>query len=170
MVGKSHAKPLKNFRIQTNGILLHLHDLEALKKAGINLFTISLDSVDPDIHSELRGGSDLSKILKNIEWLKKSWEGVNIVLVTTVTTKNISGLKNLSQYALDNGINNIELRNMFHHPESKIVNHSKMHKLIVENQDFKNSCEKLVAKYGKKITFHINDAVRLSDEKKTTKA
>lgn len=166
IVSKSKAKPTGFFRIQTNGMLLHHHNLDGLKEAGISYFTISLDTVDKDIHAELRGGSDINKILTNIKWLRTSWPSLNICLVCTVSSLNIYKLRDLFTFAVDAGINGIELRKMFYYPTSRIItNHDLMSRILLTNEEFLKECDSLVAEFKDKIYIFINDEERIAKQK-----
>src|SRR5690242_106971 len=44
-VAGSPARPRSIFRLQTNGLLLHRHDHARMAAAGLNLLTVSIDSV-----------------------------------------------------------------------------------------------------------------------------
>lgn len=170
IVSKSRAKPTGFFRVQTNAILLHNHDLNVLKEAGITFFTISLDSVDKDVHSQLRGGSDLFKIVENIRWLRKNWPEVTIYLVTTVSTLNGPGLKDLADFAVDSGVDGIELRKMFYLPNSKIIkNHDMMSKLLMTDEQFELAYKPIVEEYRNKLKICINDAETIETHKKQQK-
>lgn len=159
MISKSHANPTGMFRLQTNGILIHRHKIDEMKEAKINRITISIDTIDENIHRELRGGSDLKQILKNINDLKKQWPSVNVHFITTVTSRNINGIFDLVKYATDIGINLVELRKMFYFPDSKIIkDHFKMKELMVSDEEFDNSSTKVLEKFGNQIEIYVNDS------------
>lgn len=158
LVSKSKARPRNCFRLQTNGILLNKHNLDDFKEAGISLFTISLDTLDPEVHKELRGGSDIQKILTNIINLRKSWDDVEIKFVTTLNKLNINLLEDVIKYAVDNKIDGICIRNMFYFPNSSIIqDHEKMQAIVLDNEVFLNETNALKEKYKNYISFNIND-------------
>lgn len=162
LIHNTHAAPFSQFRIQTNGILLHKHNIDRLRAGGVNLFTISMDTLNPDIHKELRGGSNLEAILNNIKTLQTKWEGIEICFVATVTKRNLNGLEDLIRYAIDNNIKRIEIRNMFHFSDSEIIrDHNKMRELSVPNCIFLGTTYKLYEKYKNQITMLINDKTKL---------
>ena len=165
ILSKSHAKPNADFRIQTNGTLLHKQDINAWKDLGVNMMSISIDTLNPKLHQELRGGSNLDQILKNIKIIRKKWSNLRIWIVATVNKKNIGGIKKLIKYAIDSGINGIELRRMYHFPTSKIIqNHKKMSTLTISNGEFTNMAYLVEEKFGGQIEFYINDEVSISNE------
>jgi MoaA/NifB/PqqE/SkfB family radical SAM enzyme len=171
MVSKSKAKPTDHFRLQTNGILLDKHNVDEMKEAGFTKITISIDTLDPEIHSILRGGSDLNRILNNIKNLKKKWAESNVQFITTVNKLNIDLLSDLCKYAHDNGVKFIELRKMFYHPTSTILkNHDKMKEMLLTDEEFQSKIEKIVNKYKNKLDFYVNgtDQMKMHKSKERT--
>lgn len=163
IVANSHAKPNADFRIQTNGILLDKQDIDLWKKHGINTMSISLDTLNSKIHKDLRDGSDLEIILRNIKRVRKNWPQLKMWLVTTVNKENLNGLKKLVKYAVDLGINGIEMRKMYHFSTSTVIkDHQKMQSMMLSNVAFANTMEMLQAKYDKHIQFCINDEKTLN--------
>jgi MoaA/NifB/PqqE/SkfB family radical SAM enzyme len=170
MVSNSKAKPIQSFRLQTNGTLLHIHNLDDLRNAGINKITVSIDTVDPEIHKEIRGGSDLNKILTNIKNLKRDWPEARVEFITTVNTRNIKKLDDLCKYAIDNQISTIEFRQMFYVEKSKVIkDHEKMKSLLLTNSEFDASMEELFQKYRNSLTFYVNDSESMEKHKSNQK-
>jgi MoaA/NifB/PqqE/SkfB family radical SAM enzyme len=166
IVGKSRFKPPGMFRLQTNGILLHRHDPQLLKEAGVNFITVSVDSIRPEIHKELRGGSNLDKILRNVQALQDQWPAANVWFITTVNRLNLPGLPDLVSFACDNGIKGIELRHMFYIPDSRIIaDHEKMKSLLISEPEFQSACEALQHEYSDRIFLYFNDSRRIADQK-----
>ena len=167
-VKNSKANPTNTFRLQTNGILLDKHNIDHLREAGINRFTISMDTINSEIHKELRGGSDLSKILKNIEWLKSIWPEACVNFVCTVTTLNLPHLQDLVDFASKNNINYISFRKMFYFPDSKIIkNHDKMKELFLDNNQYLEKINQL--NNNKNVTFFIHDENSLENNRNLVK-
>lgn len=170
MVSKSKAKPSLSFRLQTNGILLHRHSVDEIREAGINKITVSIDTIDPEIHRQMRGGSDVNAILKNISDLRKKWPESKIHFVTTVYKKNINLLEDLCKYAIDNKISNIEFRNMFYYENSNIIKeHELMKQLLLTDDEFNKKINEIDSKYGKNIQFYANDWEKIKTGIKNTK-
>lgn len=162
MVSKSKAKPKGYFRLQTNGTLLHRHDVNELKEAGIDRITVSIDTIDSNVHKILRGGSDLEQILTNIKDLKNKWPESRVQFITTVCSLNIDKLPDLCKYAEDNGIPNIELRKMFYRPDSNVIkDHNKMKDIFISDEEFYSKTEILVKEFNKKIQFYVNGTKQL---------
>ena len=170
MVSKSKAKPYGYFRLQTNGILLHKHKVEDMKEAGISKITISIDTMDPEVHKVLRGGSDLRKILNNITKFKEEWPESRVQFITTVNSLNINDLGNLCDYAIGNGIASIELRKMFYRPESNvIIEHDKMKGMVLTDAEFDTKTSDLVEKYKGRMEFYVNGTQQLEKHRSKEK-
>ena len=60
LVAHSRAKPRQSLLLQTNGILLRMHDAAKLRDSGLNRLHVSIDSSDPVIQRELRGGTSVA--------------------------------------------------------------------------------------------------------------
>lgn len=157
VVGKSHARPTGMFRIQTNGILLHRHDHTVWEDCGVNTLSVSIDTIDPEVHKVLRGGSDIKKIIKNIEDVRKKCPNLKMWFITTVSSDNINLLSDLIKYGVDIGVSGIELRKMYYLPSSVIIkDHEKMKSLLLTNEKFNESVHALKDTWHKKINFYIN--------------
>ena len=170
IVSKSKAKPSLSFRLQTNGILLHRHNVDGMREAGINKITISIDTIDPEVHKEMRGGSDVFAILKNISDLRSKWPESKIHFVTTVYKKNINLLDDLCKYAIDNNISNIEFRKMFYYEDSNIIkDHALMKALLLTDEEFNDKIKKIKSKYEKNIEFYVNDWEKIKKDITNTK-
>ena len=164
------AKPTEMFRIQTNGLLLHKFDATELREAGINKITISMDTLDPNVHKELRGNSDIQKIIDNIKKFQKDWFYLApIDLIVTVSSKNIHLLDDLMKWAAANRIQGVELRKMFHYPDSDVIkNHDTMKDLLISNEEFLKVSKSLRSVYWHSFSFCINDEEKLNSYKEKT--
>lgn len=95
------AKPSANLiSVTTNGTLLDEEMLKKLKKWGVDILTVSLDSAIPQEHDEFRGRSGcFHEIYEGIN--KALSYGINVTIGTVVTSQNlrsegINGLIDLS--------------------------------------------------------------------------
>lgn len=146
------------FKLQTNGTILHHHDIDGLREAGMNSVCFSFDTIDPEIHKTQRGGSDLEQIIKNIKWIRNSWKNETVWLMPTVTKLSISSLENLVKFAIDIGVNGLSLRNLYHLPEMtniKPEEHDWIKSMLISDQVFLEKCNELIEKYKKQIKFYI---------------
>ena len=116
IVAQSPARPRSSFRLQTNGILLHRHDAGKMQAAGLTHLSVSVDSAATSTHKDLRGGTSLAKVERNLRTFHRSCPSVHIVFLTTVTSANIAGLRELIKWGLDVGATSFVFRQVFHHP------------------------------------------------------
>jgi hypothetical protein len=70
----------------------------------------------------------------------------------------------LVRSGLELGVATFELRQVFYHPESTIVDHSRMPSLLVRDDEFLAMATQIQSEYGKFARFHINRA-RASTER-----
>lgn len=167
IVSESHARPTGLFRIQTNGILLRDTDVEKAVEYGVNRLCVSIDTIDPEIHKYLRGGSDINKIINNIKAVRKRVPSLETWFITTVHSQNINSLEKLVDFAAESGVSGVEFRKMFYYPQSNIIQkHDDMKKLMLENKLFLDVATEIRYKWHKKINFCINDENMLNLHKK----
>ncbi len=131
VIAESPGRPQKRFMLQTNGLLLHLHDYQAMKAAGLNRLSVSVDSASTETFKQLRGGASLNKVTQNLQDFRGKCPDVLMQFMITVNTANADELDQLLEWGIDLGINRFVFREMFFHPESKIVNHAAMHDLLL---------------------------------------
>src|SRR5215467_2031156 len=73
-------------RLQTNGILLHRHDHGKMRDAGLTMLSLSVDTFDPTVFKQLRGGTSLARVKSNLIQFHEHCPNVSLVFVTTVTS------------------------------------------------------------------------------------
>jgi len=152
-VAASPAPPRHGIRLQTNGILLHRHEASRMVKAGLNLVTLSLDSVTGHTHKDLRGGTSLSKVARNIVEFRHACPDVSVCLITTVTAANIDEVDELVSWGLSEGVAGFRLRQMFHDFQSQVVDHEKMRRLEVTATAFAAMRARIEASFAGKADF-----------------
>lgn len=163
IIGNSHAKPSGDFRIQTNGTLLHKHDWKIWQDSGVNKLCVSLDTINPEVHKILRDDSNLEQILKNINDIRKKWKKLELWIISTICKENAKFLPELVKYAVDVGIDGIEIRNMFYYPDSTVIkNHDKMKSVILDSNVFNKLVQNVKNKWERDIEFSISDSVKIS--------
>jgi len=148
LVGRSKNRPQKKFILQTNGILLHMHDHAKFSEAGLNAVSVSIDAADPETHKRLRGGTSISKVGGNLARLRKACPDVELVFITTVTRMNLGTMEDLVQFGRDLGVETFYMREVFHDPASTIVDHSRMNDLVLRRGEFQSFAENLIAAAG----------------------
>lgn len=157
IVSNSNSKP-RHLKLQTNGTIVHIHNIDELAATGINSVCISLDSVDPEVHRIQRGGSNLDQIISNIKMLRKKLVNSKMGLMATVTKLSAPTLDAFAQFALDNGINGLTLRNLYHFPGNNMLKseeHDWMRSMLIPDEVFLEKCNELVEKYKNKMEFRI---------------
>ena len=107
-------------------MLLHTHDAAKIVAAGVTNLSVSLDIADPFTKKELRGGMSLSKVIRNIENLRKACPGNSLEIISVVTTSNIDRMSGLVDLAINLGANRVIFRELLYYPESRVVDHSRM--------------------------------------------
>ena len=161
IIASSPGKPRHVFRLQTNGILLHRHDHARMAEAGLSILAVSVDSADHSTHEDLRGGTSLAKVHRNLAAFHRACPSVSVKMLTTVTRANINDIDILIRWGIDLGVKAFELRQMFYHPSSKIVDHARMPLLLVTKKEFADLRERITLKFDKAATigFYEADAI-----------
>lgn len=93
----SACSPKKNLiSVTTNGTLLTWDKINALKKYGVDILTVSLDSAIPEEHDNFRGKvGTFEKALKGIDLALKAGLNVTIGTVVTHQTLRTAGIRGL---------------------------------------------------------------------------
>ncbi len=85
--------------IATNGSMLTEHMIKRLNQAKLTSLSISLDSLDPEIHDSLRGYKGATKfIMAALEHLKK-YEYPKVGICTVINKKTYKGIPELVNWA-----------------------------------------------------------------------
>ena len=100
------CKPWKNvISVTTNGTMLTEENLNRLKRIGVDILTISLDSALPEEHDRFRGvKGTYAKVIQGIHSALK--KGFNVTLGTTVSHSNLKseGIQKLIYMAIEKGL------------------------------------------------------------------
>lgn len=100
------CKPGKNvISVTTNGTMLTEENLNRLKRIGVDILTISLDSAIPEEHDRFRGvKGTYAKVIQGINSALK--KGFNVTLGTTVSHSNLKseGIQKLIYMAIEKRI------------------------------------------------------------------
>jgi MoaA/NifB/PqqE/SkfB family radical SAM enzyme len=166
LVGRHRTRPRKGFVLQTNGILLHMHDHGKLREAGLTCLSVSIDSSDPDIHRQLRGGTSIAKVGRNLAEFSRHCPGVGVAFITTVTRLNLPALPNLVRYGLDLGVTHFCFREVFYFPDNGVVDHARMRDLVLRPGEFQEMAKALRATFGRRVKLDFADSGRLSDSER----
>lgn len=165
LIAASKAKPTGQFKLQTNGILLHQHDLVKMRDAGLTDVSVSIDAADPEINKLLRGGTSMAKVHSNILAVRKTIPEVKIVFVTTVTKLNVDAMQELVAFGLDLGVARFAFREMFYFPENKVVDHAKMRALLLGKGDFEKMKKALRTTFGGRAVLKFLDEETLESDR-----
>jgi sulfatase maturation enzyme AslB (radical SAM superfamily) len=169
-ISHSPAKPTQTFMLQTNGILLHRHDTAKLRDAGLSLLSVSVDAAEPDTQKELRNGTSLDKVIRNLDTFHNQLSEVAIDFITTVTTSNVGKMRKLVELGMNHGVSRFIFREVFYHPENDIVDHSRMPDLLLKAGQFDDMKQDLLATYGTEANFVFSDGIVLETSLKKMKA
>jgi MoaA/NifB/PqqE/SkfB family radical SAM enzyme len=150
--------------LQTNGILLHMHDHSVLREAGLTYLSVSVDAADAETLKLLRGGTSLRKVLANVVSFHEQCPSVEIGFITTVTALNVGRMTELVQTGLDLGASDFTFREMFYDPNNRIVDHQRMPGLMLEEGDFSRMRQTLLDRFGDRTRFHFAERVWLEGE------
>jgi MoaA/NifB/PqqE/SkfB family radical SAM enzyme len=131
MISASPARPTHAFALQTNGILIHRHDHEKVKQAGVTDLCVSLDTADPTTQKSLRDNMSLDKVVRNLRQFSQNCPKVTLEFVSVVTRANIDNLEGLVELGLDLGVKRFIFRELSYWRENKIVDHARMPGLVL---------------------------------------
>jgi MoaA/NifB/PqqE/SkfB family radical SAM enzyme len=152
-VSRSRAKPEHNLVLQTNGILLHKHDTAKMRDAGLNLLSVSVDAAEPGTQKELRSGTSLDKVTRNVADFRAKMPEATIDFITTVTTANVTKMVPLVRLGLDLGVNRFLFREVFYHPENNVVDHTRMPGLLLRPGQFEEMKQEVLSHFGSQAKF-----------------
>jgi molybdenum cofactor biosynthesis enzyme MoaA len=147
IIANSPAKPTSEYILQTNGILLHLHDQKKMNDAGLTRLSVSMDAADPEIQKSLGGGMSIQKVIRNVEGFRKECPTVKVEFITTVTHANVDKLEALVELGLGLGVERFIFREMFSYPDNDIVDHSRMPGLLLKTGQFSEMTERIKGRY-----------------------
>ena len=117
-----------------------------------------MDSVDPLVFKQLRGGASVKKVLRNISEFHRVCLAIKVAFVTTVTSANIGHIEELIEAGLNVGVSHFNLRQMVYHSENPVGDHSAISALTVSDQMFGEMRERVQAKYGTVTKFYNQNA------------
>jgi MoaA/NifB/PqqE/SkfB family radical SAM enzyme len=159
----SRAAPTKELTLQTNGILLHMHEAHKLSDAGLTRLALSIDSADAAVQRSLRGGTSLGKVERNLRAFVAACPRAQVHFVTTVTRLNIDSLEGLVTFGLDVGVSMFVLREVFYHPELDVpVDRARVPDLVLRPGDYARMAARLSETFRGRASFDFADSARLA--------
>jgi molybdenum cofactor biosynthesis enzyme MoaA len=165
-IAKSPAKPGQDFILQTNGILLHRHDQRKMRQAGLTRLSVSMDAADPATQKELRNGTSLQKVLRNIKDFIVACPETSVEFITTVTRANVDKVNDLVALGLEMGIQRFIFREVFYYPENDVVDHWRMPGLILREGEFHRMMERVLGRFEGATNFVFADNHTLHESSK----
>jgi MoaA/NifB/PqqE/SkfB family radical SAM enzyme len=166
-VSQSPAKPTNMLMLQTNGTLLHRHDLGKMRAAGLTHLFVSVDAADPDTQRELRSGTSLQRVIRNVATFTSGFPEASLAFITTVTASNFRKLSPLVSLGIELGVGLFIFRELFYDPKNSIVDHARMPGLLLRGGDFEIMRNQLTAEFGNRarLVFSDEPALIASDRK-----
>ncbi|HRS89122.1 MAG TPA: radical SAM protein [Smithellaceae bacterium] len=102
MISFAHEQGLRT-EITSNALLLTPAMARRLIDAGLNQFTVSIDGASEDVYENIRPGSSLEQIVKNVTYLRRLTEAdakpIRIGVVFVAMRRNIQELPHLKKIA-----------------------------------------------------------------------
>ena len=126
IVSHSPAKPTHDFMLQTNGLLLHRHDIGKLREANLTRLSVSMDAANPQIAKSLRSGMSIDRVIRNVSAFRKDCPNTSVEFITTVTSENIDNLEGLINLGNSLNVRRFIFRELFYYPGNDVVDHSRM--------------------------------------------
>jgi Radical SAM superfamily len=165
-IAESPAKPERDFLLQTNGILLHRHDHAKMRRAGLTRLSVSMDAANPETQKELRNGTSLAKVLRNVKEFMAACPETSAEFITTVTRSNIDSLSELVVLGLEMGIKRFIFREVFYYPDNNIVDHTRMPNLVLREGEFRSMKELVLGRFEGAAEFVFADNEELHESSK----
>jgi len=96
----------------TNGLILKNVDVyNRIVKSGVDRLTISLNSIDPEIHDKYKGVEGTHKtVVDGIHYFKKNNCGININTIFIITKDNYHQLNDFLVWAKRTGIDSVDIQ------------------------------------------------------------
>ena len=144
-----NANALTTMQLINNGTQLQRIDMDLLK--GINVISISVDSVDKETFELLRCGAKFEQVINNVKCLRKKLPDSILQWTVVVNRLNIEQIYDIYAEAKKLGINYITYNDVFGYEEDKVIQLLRIRKsdYVIINQQFEkiqkdNRCEKIV--------------------------
>ncbi len=95
----------------TNGTQLSQDNRQAAYASGLDRLHVSIDTLDPSIFAEIRGGQGLESILRNVEQLARERPaGLRMGIMAIALRQNRNGLSAVAGYASQAGLDELVLQ------------------------------------------------------------
>jgi molybdenum cofactor biosynthesis enzyme MoaA len=112
-----HISKLRPERLTmiTNATLLHRHDIGLFRDCGLNLLQVSLDTVDHEINAMTRRGTEVSRIVSNLQIFREKCPEVEIAFSVVINSLTIAGAEALIDFGDSLGVSHYCFREVFDH-------------------------------------------------------
>jgi molybdenum cofactor biosynthesis enzyme MoaA len=157
LIDRSPAKPAHDFILQTNGILLHMHDYGKIRDANLTRLSVSMDAADPEVQRDLRNGTSLQKVLRNLTGFIAACPRTSVEFITTVTRVNVDKVNDLVAVGLGMGVDTFVFREVFYYPDNDVVDHSRMPELVLREGEFLQMKDRVLERFDGKANFFFAD-------------
>lgn len=147
MAASTPAKPSVRYILQTNGTKLHKHDHAKMLRAGLTRLSVSIDSLDEEVHAAQRGGSSIKQVIQNLEEFRRNCPAVDIQIICVVTKASIAGCEQVAEFAIQLGVTRFAFREMMHVDNDPVADPVKVAPLIVPPGEFEAMTERVSARY-----------------------
>jgi molybdenum cofactor biosynthesis enzyme MoaA len=147
MAASTPAQPTVRFVVQTNGTKLHKHDHQKMAAAGLTRLSVSIDSLNEDVHAFQRGGSSVKQIIANLEEFRDHCPDVEIQFICVVTKASIGCCEDLAEFAVSLGATRVAFREMMHVANDAITDPAKVAPLIVPPGEFEAMTRSVQARF-----------------------
>ena len=155
MVSRTSAKPVKVFKLATNGTLLHKHDIGRLVRAGLNNITLSIDTFDAATLRALRGGTDVQTVIANVAMVVQNYPSVAFTFTATVSRANIDQIDDFVDAALKLGVKDFVFQEIYYFPTNDRIDEGRMTNLLLEEGMFNRLKRDITMRYTGKAKFHF---------------
>ena len=115
--------------------MLKNHDFGRIVRAGLNQVTISVDTLDDRTLRSLRG-VNAKALAGNVSWLRRQVPDLEICFLATVTKANVNQMSDFVRASLALGIRTFTFHEVFHLPESNVVDYDRMQSLLLDEGEF----------------------------------
>ncbi len=145
------------------------HDTGKIREAGLSLLAVSVDAAEPATQKELRNGTSLDRVVRNVRTFRSGVPDAKVHFITTVTTANVKKMRGLVDLGLDLGVDLFVFREVFYHRENDVVDHTRMPLLLLKAGQFEEMKQELTSVFGNTAKFLFADEHVINASLKTMK-
>ncbi|MDD5729513.1 MAG: radical SAM protein [Candidatus Omnitrophica bacterium] len=149
--------------MDTNGTLLNECNVSLLKKTGLKVLSVSLDSHIPQVHNAIRGADCFTSVIEGIKTVKRAAPAIKIIINCVINKKNVQDLKKIYQLCLDLEVDGIKFAPVLNSGKQHDLSLHEIKDLFFEPRDMEiiNSNIKEVIKFDSKRHLLLNSSAYL---------